>query len=105
MPRSRLARVACITLLTLAVGCGEDEPLAPEPAPVLGPTLSDAVSSNCYTWPEVPFSRESHARIFTALEPGARAVGFTLRNVHGTPYDLQTLLASKPVLLVLGSHT
>lgn len=97
--------VALFAAFFLIFGCGEEDFIGPPIVDDPGPNLSDALQSNCYSWSAREFTRESHARIFVSMSEGDRAVEFELRDAYGIPYKLSELLATKPVLLVTGSHT
>ena len=97
--------IAVFAALFVVFGCGEERSTGPADVDGLTPSLSDELQSNCYSWPEHEFTRESHARIFVSMSEGNRAVEFELRDAYGTHYKLSELLTTKPVLLVTGSHT
>ena len=65
---------------------------------------SGEMVSNCGHWPDDPWtpSHKIPKGLFTA---GTRAVDFTLRDVEGTPHTLSELLATRPVLMMLGAYT
>jgi hypothetical protein len=68
------------------------------------PILPDELVSNCYDWPAVEFTQQTSAQmgLYTS---GGMAIDFTLREVDGTPRTLSELLATRPVLMVLGAFT
>jgi len=70
-----------------------------------GASLSDALESNCYDWPEKEFTVFNRVQPGVALSPGDRAVEFVLKDTNGTDYSLSSLLNTKPVFLVFGSFT
>jgi hypothetical protein len=74
----------------------------PEPDPLV---LSQDLSSKCFHWPAVDFTRTNMADALASLSAGDPAVEFELKTVDGQPYRLSELLATQPVLLVLGSYT
>lgn len=95
--------VSVLLGLTMAAGCGEDGSVGPTQDPPL--VLSADLQSHCYRWPEATFTRQTYAGVYTSLEPGDVAVDFGLADIGGTVHRLSDLLATKPVLLVLGSYT
>ncbi len=76
-------------------------------APVGGSHLAPATAlvSNCLGWPEREISQSNFIRFKTSLAEGEPAVDFALKDVNGATYTLSGLLATKPVLLVLGGVT
>jgi hypothetical protein len=95
-----------VGFLVLFAACEETpntpvEPRVDDPSPV----LSDGLRLGCYGWPEREFTLLNRPKIAASLHPGDPAVEFTLATVEGEPHSLSELLATKPVLLVLGSFT
>ena len=70
-----------------------------------GPELSTALISGCFDWPAQEFTPDNIADGRPTLTEGELAVDFTLEDVDGKPHTLSQLLATKPVLLVLGAFT
>lgn len=69
------------------------------------PQLSNALTPNCFGWPQNEFSPKNKALIKANLAVGSTAVDFTLKDRQGQEHTLSKLLAEKPVLLFLGSFT
>lgn len=69
------------------------------------PALSNALTPNCFGWPQKEFAANNKAPIKASLATGELAVDFTLKDRTGKEYTLSKLLADKPVLLFLGSFT
>ena len=66
---------------------------------------STDLASGCFGWPAADFTPTNRAAVSPSLGTGESAVDFTLATVDGTPVRLADLLATRPVLLVLGSFT
>lgn len=94
----------CVALLASGIpGCGDESPAPLEPA---GPApLSGELVSNCQSWPEQDFSKDTMTTIRTLMAVGDAAADFELLDLSGNPVRLSTLLRTRPVLLVLGSTT
>ena len=67
-------------------------------------SLRQDLVSNCGNWPEEPWAPDNQVAR-GLLAAGAAAVDFTLRDVSGAPHTLSDLLATRPVLLLLGAYT
>ncbi len=99
-----------VGLLTQALGlagCGDTgvptQPLDSVPLTLLP---ESALVSNCLDWPGQEFTRSNHASGGgPSLAVGGRAIEFTLLDHRGTAHKLSELLATRPVLLVLGGFT
>jgi hypothetical protein len=67
--------------------------------------LPGTLRSGCFGWPAIDFSPTNKASLTTGLAPGDRAVDFALRDLSGHTVRLSDLLATRPVLLIIGSFT
>lgn len=98
--------LAPIVLFGLAcTGTVADVLPPPAPAREVGLLPASELVTDCFDWPNRPFSKNSHADIGTRLTTGDRAVDFTLADTKGGVVRLADLSADKPVLLVQGSLT
>jgi hypothetical protein len=79
-------------------------PASPSPA-ASGPALSQALASGCFGWPATEFTPSTKASVTTHVQPGSRAVAFSLRDTDGAEVTLSGLLTTRPVLLVHGAFT
>lgn len=70
-----------------------------------GLVLSHDLSDHCFRWPEADFSRRNYAQTEISLAEGEPAVEFVLEDLAGESHALSRLLATRPVVLVLGSFT
>jgi len=100
---TRTATALAAVLLFVSCSGEDSNPVSIEH--VVGPELSQNVSSGCYDWPREPFSMTNIAQLRLGLKAGALAVEFELPDLDGKRHKLSELLVAKPVLLVTGSFT
>ena len=111
-PEARRAQFMPCTvgLLMLALGlagCG-DTGVPTQPPDSLTLTLlpESALVSGCFGWPGQDFTPSNHASgDGPSVTVGGQAIEFTLLDHRGTEHKLSELLATRPVLIVLGGFT
>jgi hypothetical protein len=89
--------------LVILAACQDQKGVTPPPHDPL--YLTQDLSSHCFHWPDVDFTRANFADALASRKAGDQAVEFQLQSVDGRLYQLSELLATRPVLLVLGSFT
>lgn len=89
-----------------------DQALAPDKAAPLpdssgapGPALAANTKAGCFGWPAKPFSATNKAKHDVTGLKGSLAVQLFLKDLAGKAYSLSGLLATKPVMLVMGAFT
>lgn len=95
----------------LAAAACDDSTVAP---PARDPSAGDVVSvlrssrhltSGCYEWRPDDLTFIDRNETVVSFAAGDTAVDFTLRDVDGEPYRLQTLLGTRPVVLIFGAFS
>lgn len=99
----RKLTVLLVLVIAVGLGCGKKSSSAP---PVVGGLRAESeLTDNLCNWPQEEFSPTNKVSSQLALAVGEYAIDFTLKDTSGTSYNLGELLATRPVLLILGSCT